>query len=142
MRSLVRRSQRSFRPAALLGLFLMLLALAGCGSGYGPYPATALEANERLLRARGALDRAKSDPLANEVRLDLQRAEAWIVTAEADVRQKEANERADLYLTTAEGHISMIQTHYARRRAEDKLAKRRDQSLAPPEGMTGPEGAP
>src|SRR5262249_50399902 len=128
MRSPALRPRRSLRLAALLGFFAVLLPLAGCGSGYGPYPATALEANERLLRVRGALDRAKSDPLANEVRLDLQRAEAWIGTAETDVRQKEPGERADLYLTTAEGQLSMIQTYYARRRAEDKLAKRRDQS--------------
>ncbi len=142
MRPPARRSRRPSRPEALLGLLMMLLSVAGCGAGYGPYPTTALEAHERLLRARGALDRAKTDPLANEVRLDLQRAEAWIATAEADAKQKDPTERADLYLTTAEGQISMIQTYYARRRAEDKLAKRRDQALAPPEGATGPEGAP
>src|SRR5262249_2982409 len=133
---------RSLRTETLLGLFLTLVSLGGCGSGYGPYPTTALEANERLLRDRGALDRAKSDPPANEGRPDLQRAEAWVSTADADVKQKEPGERADLYLTTAEGQISMIQTYYARRRAEDKLARRRDQALAPAEGTPGPEGAP
>ncbi|UQA57958.1 hypothetical protein [Polyangium aurulentum] len=124
----------------MLGVFMM--ALVGCGNGYGPYPATALEANERVLRVRGAFEKAKSDPLANEVRLDLQRAESWIVTAEADAKRGKPDERADLYLSTAEGQLSMIQTHYARRRAEDKLAKRREQALASPEETTGGGGTP
>ncbi|MDI3286433.1 hypothetical protein [Polyangium sp. 15x6] len=128
MHSLVRRS-RGIVLAALLGV--SLAALAGCGRNYGPYPATALEVNERILRVRGAFEKVKSDPLANEVRLDLQRAETWIVTAEAEAKEGKVDERADLYLTTAEGQLSMIQTHYARRRAEDKLAKRREQALAP-----------
>src|SRR5689334_2713536 len=120
---LVRRLKSSLGIAAIA--FVCVGALSGCGNGYGAYPATALEANERILRVRGALDRAKSDPLASEVRLDLQRAESWIVTAEGDVKQGKTDERADLYLTTAEGQLSMIQTHYARRRAEDKLERRR-----------------
>lgn len=129
MHSLVRRSQ-GLLFAAILGA--SLVTLAGCGSGYGPYPATALEANERILRVRGAFERAKTDPLASEIRLDLQRAESWIVTAETEVKGGKAGERADLYLTTAEGQLSMIQTHYARRRAEDKLGKRRDQAFTEP----------
>jgi hypothetical protein len=136
MFSLVRRSQRSLWLATMLAVYLA--TLAGCGRGYGPYPTTALEANERILRVRGAFERARTDPLANEVRLDLGRTEAWITTAEADAKEGKLDERVDLYLTTAEGQISMIQTHYARRRAEDKLARRRDQALAAPEGMTEP----
>ncbi|MDC0739947.1 hypothetical protein [Polyangium mundeleinium] len=128
MPSLVRRS-RGIILAALLGV--SLAALSGCGRNYGPYPATALEVNERILRIRGAFEKVKADPLANEVRLDLQRAETWIVTAEAEAKDGKVDERADLYLTTAEGQLSMIQTHYARRRAEEKLAKRREQALAP-----------
>jgi len=129
MDSFVRRFQSLWVIAALFGVFAG--APFGCGNGYGDYPTTAVEASERILRARGALERAKSDPLAGEVRLDLQRAESWIGTAEADTKGSAADERVDLYLTTAEGQLSMIQTHYARRRAEDKLEKRRDQALAP-----------
>ncbi len=137
MHSLIHSSQGLHKLAALLGL---LWALAGCGNGFGPYPATALEANERILRVRGAFARVQSDPLADEVRLDLQRAESWIVTAEADVKKGKPDERVDLYLTTAEGQLSMIQTHYARRRAEDKLEKRRQGALASPEGETTGRG--
>lgn len=134
MRSLVHSSQGSRGLAALLGVCLW--ALAGCGNGFGPYPATALEANERILRVRGAFERVRNDPLADEVRLDLQRTESWIVTAEADVKKGKPDERVDLYLTTAEGQLSMIQTHYARRRAEERLEKRREGALASPEGET------
>lgn len=140
MDSLVRRFKSSFGIAAVIGACVG--ALGGCGNGYGPYPATALEANERILRVRGAFERAKSDPLASEVRLDLQRAESWIVTAEAETKKGKPDERADLYLTTAEGQLSMIQTHYARRRAEDKLESRRDQALAPPAEAQDRGGAP
>lgn len=138
MHSPVRRSQGSRRLAAMA--CVCLVALVGCGNGFGPYPATALEASERILRVRGAFERVKNDALANEIRLDLQRAEAWIVTAEADVKKGKPDERVDIYLTTAEGQLSMIQTHYARRRAEEKLAKRRDQALASPEEETTGRG--
>jgi hypothetical protein len=124
--------RRSKAPvfAALLGV--SLIAFAGC-SNYGPYPATALEVNERILRVRGAFNKVRNDSFADEVRLDLQRAESWIVTAEADAKKGKVDERADLYLMTAEGQISTIQTHYARRRAEEKLAKHKDQAFAPVE---------
>ena len=129
MDSLVRRS-RGFLFVSLASLASLTL-VAGCGRNYGPYPATALEVNERVLRVRSAFEKVKAEPLASEVRLDLQRAETWIVTAEAEAKGGKVDERADLYLTTAEGQLSMIQTHYARRKAEEKLAKRRDQALAP-----------
>jgi hypothetical protein len=129
MNPLVRRFQA---PVFAVLFGMSVVALAGCGN-YGPYPATALEVNERILRVRGALSKVRSDPFADEVRLDLQRADSWIVTAEAEAKKGKVDERADIFLSTAEGQISTIQTHYARRRAEEKLAKQKDQALAPVE---------
>jgi hypothetical protein len=129
MNPLVRRLQA---PVFVVLFGMSVVALAGCGT-YGPYPSTALEVNERILRVRGAFNKVRNDPFADEVRLDLQRAESWIVTAEADAKQGKDDERADVFLMTAEGQISMIQTHYARRRAEEKLAKHKDQAFAPVE---------
>jgi hypothetical protein len=130
MNPLVRRFQA---PVFAALIAVSLVALAGCGPSYGSYPATALEVNERILRVRGALNKVRNDPFADEVPLDLQRAESWIVTAETEVKKGKPDERADLYLTTVEGQISMIQTRFAQRRAEEKLAKHKAQAFAPAE---------
>lgn len=121
---------------AWLGLALALVT-AGPTAACSPvptYPQNARDAGERVVLARAALDRQRTSPFAPEVALDARRVEQWLDLAAARLGRGAPDEGVDLLLTTAEGQLSVIETHFARREAERRL-----ELSAPPKPS---EGAP
>ena len=108
---------------AWLGLALAA-ATIGAAAACAPaptYPPHARDAGERVVLARAALDRQRSSPFAAEIALDARRVEQWLDLAAARLGRGAADEGVDLLLTTAEGQLSVIETHFARREAERRL---------------------
>ena len=122
------------RRASSLAPFLAVAVwLVGCATT-STYPTTARDPGERIVQARAVLDRQRRSPFADEVSLDARRVEQWLDTANARLGRGPADEEVDLLLTTAEGQLSVIETHFARRTAERRLNLE--------ERKSSPEGAP
>lgn len=109
--------------SAWLGLALAMTAV-GATAACAPaptYPQAARDAGERVVLARAALDRQRLSPFAAEISLDARRVEQWLDLAAARLGRGAPDEGVDLLLTTAEGQLSVIETHFARREAERRL---------------------
>lgn len=107
-------------PSLLLSAVLVSSSLAACAS-VPPYPTTARDASERIVQARAVLARQRRSTFADEIMLDANRAEQWLDQANARLGRGPADADVDLLLTTAEGQLSVIETHFSRREAERRL---------------------
>jgi hypothetical protein len=116
-------------------------ALWGCGA-HATYPATARDPGERIVLARATLDRQRTSPWAGEIALDARRAEQWLDQAAARLGRGQADEDVDLLLTTAEGQLSVIETTFARRDAENRLRLTERRSSSSSSSSPSPSPSP
>jgi hypothetical protein len=115
----------SLRLASLLPVTALTLTLAtqlACGSSTNippPKGAAAEATSDELAKYRGKLAELKAHRLAPEVAAELERAADWLETAKTLGTADPDSKRARLYLDAVRSHLVFVQSHYARREAED-----------------------
>ncbi len=120
---------------AVAALVLTLLASA-CG------PPVHVEApdgegvagRENATAARAVIDRLRNSSYADEAALDLRRAEGWLDAVEQRLADGNAGPTTRLLMLAVRTQLSAVKSFYAKREAEDALARVRGPSRADGEG--------
>lgn len=112
--------------AVALSVSPLVMSTLGCAARYAAYPTSSKDVTERVVQAHAAIATQRSNPFAAEATLDINRAESLLLAAEKRASDPETvDEFLDLLLSTVEGQLVVVNTYFARRKAETTLDARR-----------------
>jgi hypothetical protein len=112
--------------AVALSVSPFVVTTLGCAARYAAYPSSSKDVTERIVQAHAAIASQRTNPFAAEATLDINRAESLLLAAEKRAADPEAvDEFLDLLLSTVEGQLVVVNTYFARRKAETTLDARR-----------------
>jgi hypothetical protein len=98
----------------------------GCTPRYVAYPSTSKDVTERVVQAHATIASQRTNAFAPEATLDINRAESLLLAAEKRAADPDTvDEFLDLLLSTVEGQLIVVNTYFARRKAETTLDARR-----------------
>ncbi|MEB2313937.1 MAG: hypothetical protein OZ921_10005 [Sorangiineae bacterium] len=101
----------------LLGVTLAFASVA-CGGSQRPPSAPTETQQDELIRYRAALADLRRNPLAGEATVDLEKASAWLETAQGLLVSEGRTEKTRLYLDAVEAELVKVKSHFARRAAQ------------------------
>ena len=83
---------------------------------------------ENATAARAVIEQLRDSSYADEAALDLQRAEGWLDAVEQHLADGDVDETTRLLMLAVRTQLSAVKSFYAKREAEDALARVRGQS--------------
>lgn len=93
------------------------MATAACSNGR-PASAPSEAKQDELIRYRASLADLRRHPLAAEATVDLEKAEAWLQTAQGQLGSESNKEKLRLYLDAVQAQLVKVKSFYARREAQ------------------------
>jgi predicted negative regulator of RcsB-dependent stress response len=100
-----------------------LLGLAGCAAA----PVREAEApRDAVTSLRATLATMSDDELAPGVRLELERARAWLSEADAAIAKDDEREKVALLVELSRGELVLVKSILERKKAEAALAQKSD----------------
>lgn len=124
-----------------LSMFLFCATVAAtsaaCGGSTRPPTAPSEAKQDELIRYRASLTDLRRHPLAAEATADLEKANAWIETAQGKLASDPDGGKLRLYLDAIQAQLVKIKSFYSRREAQsaaqepqrDPAAGRKDSQL-------------
>lgn len=128
------------RVSFLLLCAALASATAACGGSQRPPSAPSEARQDELIRYRAVLADLRRHPLASEATVDLEKASAWLETAQGKLASDESSEKTRLYLDAIQAQLVKVKSFYARREAQN--ADQQIQSTAPTTDGNDKEEAP
>jgi hypothetical protein len=125
-------------------LFFLCASLAAasvaCGGSQRPASAPSEAKQDELIRYRAALADLRRHPLAGEATVDLEKAEAWLETAQGKLAADANGSKMRLYLDAIQAQLVKVKSYFSRREAQ--MAAQPTQNDAPKKDENDKEDAP
>lgn len=127
------------RASSLLFCAALAAASVACGGSQRPPSAPSEARQDELIRYRAALADLRRHPLAAEATVDLEKAEAWLETAQGKLASDGDAEKIRLYLDAIQAQLVKVKSFFARREAQTANSP---PGAAPKTDVTDKEEAP
>lgn len=107
-------------PRAPLLLLCAGLAAAStaCGASNRPAAAPSEARQDELIRYRAALADLRRHPLAGEATVDLEKADAWLETAQGKLASDGDAAKIRLYFDAIQAQLVKVKSYFSRREAQ------------------------